>query len=108
MSVVTKLDVTRLNELRAELKPRAEEILAETAFSIQGEAQLRAAVDTGAMRSSLEAEKVGDLAWQVHDGVEYGIFVELGTSRMAAQPFLVPAVEAKTGEFTAAWSRLFL
>jgi len=30
----------------------------------------------------------------VADGVEYGLFQELGTSRMAAQPFMVPAVEA--------------
>jgi len=27
----------------------------------------------------------------IHDGVEYGVFVELGTSRMAARPNLLPA-----------------
>jgi hypothetical protein len=27
----------------------------------------------------------------IHDGVEYGLFVELGTSRRAARPSLVPA-----------------
>jgi hypothetical protein len=32
----------------------------------------------------------------IHDGVEYGIFVELGTSRMAARPNLVPAFEQVT------------
>ena len=30
----------------------------------------------------------------VADGVEYGLYQELGTSRMGAQPFMVPAVEA--------------
>ena len=30
----------------------------------------------------------------VADGVEYGIWQETGTSKMAAQPFMVPAVEA--------------
>lgn len=108
MSVVVKIDLTRLNELRAELKPRAQEILAESAFNIQGGAQSRAPVDTGALRSSIMAEQVGELAWQIHDGVEYGIFQELGTSRMAAQPFMVPAVEAERANFVAAWAGLFI
>lgn len=108
MSVVTRLELTRLSELRAELKPRAEAILAETAFAIQADAQLRAPVDTGALRSGIEAEKVGDLAWQVHDAVDYGLHVELGTSRMRAQPFMVPAVESATPDFLAAWASLFV
>ena len=29
----------------------------------------------------------------VADGVEYGLYQELGTVKMAAQPFMVPAVE---------------
>lgn len=32
----------------------------------------------------------------IHDGVEYGVFVELGTSRMAARPNLMPAFEQAT------------
>jgi hypothetical protein len=32
----------------------------------------------------------------IADGVNYGIHVELGTSRMAAQPFLIPAFEQHT------------
>lgn len=30
----------------------------------------------------------------VADGVEYGLYQEMGTVKMAAQPFMVPAVEA--------------
>lgn len=29
----------------------------------------------------------------IADGVNYGLFAEMGTSKMAAQPFLVPAFE---------------
>lgn len=105
--IVTRIDLTRLSELRAELKPKANELLAASALRIQAGAQLRAPVDTGALRSSIEAEQVGDLRWEVHDGVEYGIFQELGTSRLAAQPFMVPAVEAETPEFLAQWAELF-
>lgn len=32
----------------------------------------------------------------IHDGVEYGIFQELGTSKRAARPSLVPAFEQVT------------
>ena len=39
----------------------------------------------------------------VKDGVEYGIYQEMGTSRMSAQPFMVPAVEAVRGGFEKAF-----
>lgn len=39
-------------------------------------------------------------AWAIYrkGGVEYGRFVEFGTSRMAAQPFLRPALDVGTDE----------
>jgi HK97 gp10 family phage protein len=51
-------------------------------------------VDTGALRDSIRAEPVAPTHWQVIAGggdVDYAIFVEYGTSKMAAQPFLTPA-----------------
>lgn len=36
----------------------------------------------------------GDGRWIVGVGAEYGAYVELGTSRMAAQPYLFPAARA--------------
>lgn len=39
----------------------------------------------------------------VADGVEYGLNVEMGTTRMSAQPFMVPAVEAVRPGFEAAF-----
>lgn len=55
-------------------------------------------VDTGALKNSIVAEPDGD-AWVVHDGVEYGVWLEYGTemgdgsTRMAPRPFFLPAVE---------------
>lgn len=37
-------------------------------------------------------------AWVVV-GMQYGVYVEFGTGRMAAQPFLLPAVMRQEGEF---------
>lgn len=34
----------------------------------------------------------------IHDGVEYGVYVELGTERMPARPALIPAFEKWTKE----------
>ena len=41
----------------------------------------------------------GTITRWVHDGVEYGIYQELGTSQMGAQPFMRPAVEANRRGF---------
>lgn len=38
----------------------------------------------------------------------YGRFLELGTSKMPARPFLRPAIEAKRGEAVQVFSRAFL
>jgi hypothetical protein len=50
-------------------------------------------VDTGALRGSMRWEKVEDLHYEVMDGVEYGEWLELGTSKMAARPFFTPVFE---------------
>jgi HK97 gp10 family phage protein len=39
--------------------------------------------------------------------VEYGVYQEFGTSKMAAQPFLVPAIEAWAEKFYKAFEGLF-
>lgn len=78
----------------------------KTALDIEGTAKSIVAVDTGNLKntighsdfrtmsgSSIEAE-VGPTA-------EYGHYVEKGTSRMAAQPYMAPALEAHEGAFEA-------
>lgn len=57
-------------------------------------------VDTGRLRSSITNEigEDGDgLVATIGTNVEYAPYVELGTSKMAAQPFLLPALEAGAG-----------
>ena len=93
-----------------------------SALRVEAGAKLGAVVDTGFMRASIytvthnesnyaesSADAQGknpkgvilasasapddDLTAVVAVGAEYGIFVELGTTRMRAQPFLLPALE---------------
>lgn len=49
-------------------------------------------VDTGALRASIRAIKKGNLHYWVVDGVEYGIKLENGTTRIAPRPFMRPAM----------------
>lgn len=49
-------------------------------------------VDTGALRASIRVEMTDALTAVVSDGVNYGIHLEFGTSRMGARPFMVPAL----------------
>ena len=55
-------------------------------------------VDTGRLRSSItrgEVERDGDsLSVDIGTNVEYAPYVEFGTSRRRAQPFLRPALKA--------------
>ena len=42
----------------------------------------------------------------VHDGVEYGAWLELGTTRIAPRPFMTPATEAARPTFEKGWKQL--
>lgn len=102
-----KLDTARLQQLRQELRPRAAAVIAGAAFEVESATKRLAPVDTGALRNSIAAMQKGELLWWVEVGVEYGRFVEFGTSRMRAQPFLVPGVEQVRPRFEAQWAELF-
>ena len=63
-------------------------------------------IDIGNLSGSMRVEKTGTLEYQVMDGVEYGVHLELGTERMAARPFVTPVFEAmRQGEFGRAMKR---
>jgi HK97 gp10 family phage protein len=80
-------------KIAADLKPKAERIIAKAAQDIEARAKERAPVDTGRLRTSIKASRVGELHWKVQVGAEYGVYVEHGTRHMRAQPYLMPAVE---------------
>lgn len=79
-------------QIIAGMGPQADRIVRKAALDIQANAQTRAAVRTGLLKSSIRARRVGPAHWEVTVGVAYGIYVEYGTVHMAAQPFLRPAI----------------
>lgn len=61
-------------------------------LNVESAAKQRAPVDTGRLRSSIRS-LLEKLRGQVFTDVIYSKFIEFGTSRMAAQPFLFPSWE---------------
>lgn len=78
---------------------RADAIVTKTALDLQAGAQDRAPVDTGYLRGSIRAHRVGKAHWRVTVGADYGIYPELGTRYMAARPYLAPAARAVRQQF---------
>ena len=122
-------------ELSAAIEKTVNRAVRKAAFDIQALAQTSAPVRLGFLKSSIytvtkgestyssasaeataanpnatmlpevEQPVSGDEAY-VAVGAEYGIYVEYGTSHMAAQPYLTPAYEMVIPSFVEALSRL--
>jgi len=90
---MTKLDTRVLDAIAKGLDKNNDQVLGSVAFQVEAEAKVRAPVDTGALKNSIHTEKKKPGLYWVADGVEYGIYQELGTHKMSARPFMKPAVE---------------
>lgn len=119
------IDTKALDKLTAEMKPKAAKIVSTYGEMITTTAIMIAVqkhiVDTGDLINSVasNSQMVGELTYRVQDGVEYGIFQELGhVTRQAegsynvrnfvpARPFITPAVEQWRNKFLKAFSELF-
>lgn len=96
---------SRVPGATADVLRRAEQITAKAAYDIEARAKAQAPVDTGFLKSSIEASGSGT-DWQVDAHAAYSIFLEFGTRRAGARPFLIPALEAVRPSYLAAMRRL--
>jgi HK97 gp10 family phage protein len=83
--------VSRLSFIAAGADKAVAAALEDTANFILTLIRAYAPVDTGALRDSYEIEKVSPLYIIIGSMLNYSIFQELGTSRMAASPHVLPA-----------------
>ena len=75
-----------------------QEVLYSSAAVVHGQAvNLCPVGDTGNLRISISFEVHDDYA-EVGTPVEYAPFVELGTARMSAQPYLRPALDEQASQ----------
>lgn len=75
-----------------------EKALKSVALTAEKYAKQDCPVDTGRLRSSITHETDKNTAC-IGTNVEYAPYVEMGTSRMRAQPFLEPAMEQHLSEY---------
>lgn len=127
---VVEVDTSRLDRILRNLEGNIEEALSAVGFSVEGKAKNNAPVDTGALRNSIytraysrDGESMARAMVRaanpqaeitplpapesrnvVHVGpsVNYALYVEFGTNRMGARPFLSQAVRDVTDEMAAA------
>lgn len=93
---------SNIKEIVAGMRGKATLAVRKAAKDVQGQAKGGAAVDTGFMRSNIRTMAQGKYASEVISHAEYSVYVEYGTYKMGAQPFMVPAAEAVRPSFIAA------
>lgn len=87
----------------AQVIPKASLVVRRSAIAVANHARANAAVDTGFMQSSIDtAFDSGGLAAIISPTAMYSVFVEYGTSKMAPQPFMGPALDAVEPSFISA------
>lgn len=101
LSVQVRVD-SRVGQVSAVAAARVEAIVEKAARDVEARAKAQAPVDTGFLKSSIQTSREGPATWRVEAAAEYAVFVELGTVRMGARPFLVPALESVRPQLAAA------
>lgn len=77
-------------------RKRRDNAIKKAAIFAEAEAKLRSPVDTGQLRRSISHEtesNENESKARIGTNTEYAIWVELGSSKTKAQPFLRPSIE---------------
>lgn len=96
---------SRIPAIVAEMQPKAALAVSKAVTDVEAYAKGVVPVDTGNLRASIQGESSG-LQGRVNVGADYGIYVEFGTYKMAAQPYLTPAAEFVRPSFEAAMGQI--
>lgn len=87
--------ITRFERLNKDL----DKTLEEMALKVEREAKRRCPVRTGRLRASIHHGRIEENVYFVGSPVVYAPFVEFGTRRMSAKPYLRPAVKKVVAEY---------
>lgn len=87
----------------AEIQARAAAVLPKIAAAIESDAKRFVPVDTGLLKSRIKADEAATVAGRlvrirIWARTHYAAYVELGTSKMRAQPYLRPALYRHRGK----------
>lgn len=90
--------VDNTDAVKGGLKSAFARALERIGLQAEGYAKDLCPVDTGNLRNSITHTSDGKAAY-IGTNVEYGKYVELGTVKMAAQPYLRPAAADHAGTY---------
>jgi len=97
--VQISIKVKNIDEVKKFLKSRPDEtkkelgkVVKKTALLIKTEAKRKVPVDTGLLKTSIQA-KTNNLESEVSANTRYAIYVHEGTRRMSGRPFMTNAVK---------------
>lgn len=106
------LDVSELRDLAGDLKSGAAKVealaprvVSKVAHDIERDGKIFAPVLTGTLESSISSD-VNGLSAEIGPHTDYEQFVEYGTSKMDAQPYMGPAAEKNTPAFVEAMGQV--
>ena len=85
-------DNLRIAEIGSKVKKAAEQALKDTVLDIERDAKSLSPVLTGHHRRSIQSQ-ASALEGQVNSTSGYGGYLEIGTSKMRAQPHFKPALD---------------
>lgn len=101
--ITVDVDLSALDAYLVGVDARIAVVVATFADLIVNRAKELAPVKTGALRDSIQAHLAGWAAdITAGESLDYAVFVEYGTVRRGAHPFMRPAIEQYAAAFTAA------
>lgn len=111
MKVAFSVQVNNFAKIAAALPGATAKEVERSARAIEADAKVRCPVDTGNLRSSIQAEPMRNdgLQWRIGTGVEYAEFVEYGVRSKPGypvQPYMTPSGEAEKPRFESAMKAL--
>ena len=102
-----KMDVkttVKLDPRWRQVEDKVKAVLKIAAFAVERKGKEKSPVDTGANRDSIfvaEVDEIGGApSYRIGPTTEYGPFLEFGTSKMPARPYMIPALESEAPRLT--------
>jgi len=106
MSSRITIQYNNLTKIAARLPEAASEIVHKAAFDVKANAKAVVPVDTGKLKNSISSEFPTPTSAIIAPHTEYAHFVEYGTRKQRAQPYMRPAAEKVKAVFFEACRRL--
>jgi HK97 gp10 family phage protein len=100
-----RFDTRQINRLHDDIEaaadtiiPRTQNVIMKTGYDTVTAAQVRCPVRSGHLKSTIGVDiDMDGLGFEVGATAEYAGYVEFGTTKMAPQPYLMPAFNQRVG-----------